>query len=173
MTKKQCVWYKLAAIFLAGLSSLFLSACSQANPTDDDASVMLALKKSLNPPESLGWSDDLEPCTWKHVGCSVDKRVTRIQIGHQVLQGTLPPTLPKLTQLQRLELQYNNISGPLPSLNGLSSLEVLMLSNNQFSFIPSDFFAGMSQEYLCVRHVLVNCLLWRYIRKLWPRLFMF
>ncbi|KAE8021931.1 hypothetical protein FH972_007778 [Carpinus fangiana] len=144
MTKKQCVGYKLVAIFLAGLSSLFLSACSQANPTDDDASVMLALKKSLNPPEPLGWSDNSEPCTWKHVVCSVDNRVTRIQIGHQDLQGTLPKTLPKLTQLQRLELQYNNISGPLPSLNGLSSLEVLMLSNNQFSFIPSDFFAGMS-----------------------------
>ncbi|XP_059449772.1 receptor protein kinase TMK1 [Corylus avellana] len=144
MTKKQNVGYKLVAIFLAGLSSLFLSASSQANPTDD-ASVMLALKKSLNPPESLGWSDDSDPCgTWKHVVCSVDKRVTRIQIGHQDLQGTLPLTLQKLTQLQRLELQYNNISGPLPSLSGLSSLEVLMLSNNQFSFIPSDFFAGMS-----------------------------
>jgi hypothetical protein len=143
MMKKTYLGYKLVAVFLAGLSSLFLCASSQANPTDDTL-VMLALKKSLSPPESLGWSNDSDPCNWKHVICSGDKRVTRIQIGHQELQGTLPPTLSTLTQLQRLELQYNNISGPLPSLNGLSSLEVLMLSNNQFSFIPSDFFAGMS-----------------------------
>lgn len=76
--------------------------------------------------------------------CSVDNRVTRIQIGHQNLEGTLPPTLSNLTELQRLELQWNNLTGPLPSLNGLSSLQVLMLTNNQFTSIPNDFFTGMS-----------------------------
>lgn len=43
-----------------------------------------------------------------------------------------------------MEVQWNNISGPLPSLKGLSSLQVLILSNNQFSFIPTDFFSGMN-----------------------------
>ncbi|KAL6228345.1 hypothetical protein ACLB2K_002295 [Fragaria x ananassa] len=90
---------------------------------------MLALKKSLNPPASFGWSDP-DPCKWSYVGCSDDKRVTRIQIGHQNIQGTLPPSLQNLTQLERLELQWNNISGPLPSLSGLGSLQVLLLSNN-------------------------------------------
>ncbi|KAH7533984.1 hypothetical protein FEM48_Zijuj04G0189700 [Ziziphus jujuba var. spinosa] len=142
MRKKTHVWFKLLIIFLA---LLFVSVTSQATPggSDGDASVMLALKKSLNPSESLGWSDP-DPCNWKHVGCSEDKRVTRIQIGHQDLEGTLPLNLQNLTGLQRLELQWNKISGPLPSLSGLSSLQVLMLSNNQFSSIPSDFFAGMT-----------------------------
>ncbi|XP_059642080.1 receptor protein kinase TMK1 [Cornus florida] len=132
---------KLLALFLAGFFSTFVCGESQTNP--NDASVMLALKKSLNPSEDLGWSDP-EPCQWSHVVCSGDKRVTRIQIGHQNLQGTLPSNLSNLTELERLELQWNNISGPLPSLNGLSSLQVLMLSNNQFSSIPRDFFTGMS-----------------------------
>lgn len=123
---------------------LYHSAFSQPSTNnEDDASVMLALKKSLNPPESLKWSDS-DHCKWDHVFCSSDKRVTRIQIGHQNLQGTLPPDLQRLTELERLELQWNNISGPLPTLHGLSSLQVLMLSNNQFSSIPSDFFTGMS-----------------------------
>lgn len=143
MKKKPYLGFKLLAIFLAGFSSLFLGANSQGNP-GADAPVMLALKKALNPPEILGWSEDSEPCTWNHVVCSKDKRVTRIQIGHQDLQGTLPPTLQNLTQLERLELQYNNISGPLPSLSGLAALQVLMLSNNQFSSIPDDFFSRMS-----------------------------
>ncbi|KAH6803760.1 transmembrane kinase 1 [Perilla frutescens var. frutescens] len=125
--------------FLHGLLllSTFLLANSQTN--SDDAAAMFALKKSLNP---LEWSDP-EPCKWARVFC-FENRVTRIQIGHQNLAGTLPPELSSLTQLQRLELQWNNISGPLPSLKGLSSLLVLMLSNNHFTSIPSDFFVGMS-----------------------------
>lgn len=39
----------------------------------------------------------------------------------------------------------NNISGPLLSLNGLSSLQVLILSNNRFTSIPNDFFGGLME----------------------------
>ncbi|KAG4923445.1 receptor protein kinase TMK1-like [Glycine soja] len=130
------------ATYLSCFLSIILYAHSQ-----DDASAMLSLRDSLNPPESLGWSDP-DPCKWKHVACSEEvKRIIRIQIGHLGLQGTLPnaTVIQTLTQLERLELQFNNISGPLPSLNGLGSLQVLILSNNQFSSIPDDFFAGMSE----------------------------
>ncbi|KAH0711686.1 hypothetical protein KY290_007321 [Solanum tuberosum] len=129
---------KLVSLLVLGISAFFLGVESQ----DDDVSVMLALKKSLNPPQEVGWSDP-DPCKWNHVGCS-DKRVTRIQIGRQNIQGTLPPEISKLTELERLELQGNNISGPLPSLSGLSSLQVLLLGENQFSTIPADFFTDMS-----------------------------
>ncbi|KAJ0728227.1 putative transferase, protein kinase RLK-Pelle-LRR-IX family [Helianthus annuus] len=127
----------LHTILIIILSSLLIHAHSQT-----DAEVMFSLKKALNPP-NLDWSDP-DPCKWAHVVCSDDNRVTRIQIGHQNLQGTLPPTLSNLTQLERLELQWNNISGPLPGLNGLASLQVLMISNNMFTSIPNDFFTGMS-----------------------------
>lgn len=129
---------KLVSFLVVGISAFFWGVACQ----DDDVSVMLALKKSLNPPEEVGWLDP-DPCKWNHVGCS-DKRVIRIQIGHQNIQGTLPPEISKLTELERLELQGNNISGPLPSLSGLSSLQVLLLSENQFSSIPADFFTDMS-----------------------------
>ncbi|XP_027178618.1 receptor protein kinase TMK1 [Coffea eugenioides] len=138
--------FKIAAFLFLGFSSLLFSADSQ--PTSNDAEVMLALKKSLNPPETLGWSDP-DPCKWPHVGCSDDKRVIRIQIGNRNLKGTLPQSLSNLTELERLELHWNNISGPLPSLRGLSSLQFLMLSNNQFTSIPADFFAGMTSLISC------------------------
>ena len=130
----------LLLVFFVGFSSIFHFANSQASP---DAEVMFSLKKSLNVPDSLGWSDP-DPCNWNHVVCSDEKRVTRIQIGRQNLQGTLPSNLRNLAQLERLELQYNNISGPLPSLNGLSSLQVILLSDNKFISVPSDFFTGLS-----------------------------
>ncbi|KAF3515477.1 hypothetical protein DY000_02063090 [Brassica cretica] len=111
--------------------------------SDGEASAMLSLKKSLNPPSSFGWSDP-DPCKWTHVVCTGTKRVTRIQIGHSGLQGTLSPDIRSLTELERLELQWNNISGPIPTLSGLSSLQVLMLSNNHFDSIPSDIFQGLT-----------------------------
>ncbi|KAK4788430.1 hypothetical protein SAY86_019749 [Trapa natans] len=123
--------------------SLLCSMLLHSNAQSGDGGVMLALRKSLDPPPSLGWTGD-DPCSWPHVGCSEEKRVTRIQIGHQNLQGTLPETLNSLTELERLELQFNNISGRLPSLSGLSSLQVILLSNNQFTYIPSDFFSGLT-----------------------------
>ncbi|CAK7326845.1 unnamed protein product [Dovyalis caffra] len=38
----------------------------------------------------------------------------------------------------------NQLTGSLPSLSGLISLQVLLLHNNNFSSIPPDFFAGMT-----------------------------
>nr|XP_043631779.1 receptor protein kinase TMK1 [Erigeron canadensis] len=130
----------LLTVFII-FSSIFININSQSE--NSDVEVMLSLKKSLNPPPNLKWADP-NPCKWDHVVCSDENRVTRIQIGHFNLQGSLPSTLSNLTQLERLELQWNSISGPLPSLSGLSSLQVLMLSNNMFNSIPSDFFTDMS-----------------------------
>ncbi|KAG8383672.1 hypothetical protein BUALT_Bualt04G0038200 [Buddleja alternifolia] len=133
----------LALLFFNNGLLLFSAFVCVNSQTTDDASAMFALKKSLNPPpDALSWSDP-DPCKWDQISCS-ENRVTRIQIGHRNLQGTLPLQLSSLTQLQRLELQWNNISGPLPTLKGLSSLQVLMLSNNHFTSIPPDFFSGMS-----------------------------
>ncbi|OAY60554.1 receptor protein kinase TMK1 [Manihot esculenta] len=142
MEKRACLSCKLLLVLLSGFSSIFVIVNSQATPSEDVA-VMLDLKKSLNVPDSLGWSDP-DPCNWNHVGCSDEKRITRIQVGRQNLLGTLPSNLQNLTQLERLELQWNNISGPLPSLSGLSSLQVIMLTGNRFTSIPSDFFSGLS-----------------------------
>ncbi|XP_010271200.1 PREDICTED: receptor protein kinase TMK1-like [Nelumbo nucifera] len=139
--KETHVESRVLTLCLAVFLSVFFSVQSQTNP--GDASVMQELKKSLNVPVGLGWSDP-DPCNWDHVQCNDNKQVTRIQIGGQDLQGTLPPNLGNLTALERLELQKNQISGPLPSLSGLSSLQVVLLGNNQFSKIPADFFAKLS-----------------------------
>ncbi|CAN0910296.1 Receptor protein kinase TMK1 [Linum grandiflorum] len=114
-----------------------------ATSITQDAPTMLALKNTLSDGgSSLGWTDP-DPCKWKNVGCN-QNRVNRIQLGRMGLKGTLPPDLNKLDQLEQLELQWNSISGPLPTLSGLTSLQVLMISSNQFDSIPPDFFHGLS-----------------------------
>ncbi|XP_065855179.1 receptor protein kinase TMK1-like [Euphorbia lathyris] len=128
----------LAPLFF--LCFLSLVNCQQSG----DAAVMLKLRESLGTPSNLGWSGT-DPCQWTHVSCDTGKtRVTAIQIGRQNLEGTLPPDLKNLTALKRFEVMFNNLTGALPSLSGLSSLEVIYLHNNGFTSIPSDFFDGMN-----------------------------
>ncbi|KAL8157650.1 receptor protein kinase TMK1-like [Apium graveolens] len=122
---------------------LFLTSILAYPSRSDDASVMQDLKKSLDSPDSLSWTDS-DPCKWTHIQCSSDNRVTRIQIGNQNLKGSLPMSLKNLTSLQVLELYKNQLTGSLPSLSGLSSLQTLLLHTNQFTFMPLDFFDGMS-----------------------------
>lgn len=134
---------KNAHFLFLSLLSLFISvANSQSESTSTDVLVMQDLKKAINSPNSLAWTDP-DPCNWNHVQCS-SKRVTRIQIGHQTLKGSLPPNLNKLTALQVFEVQGNELTGSLPTFSGLSSLQTIILSNNNFSSIPFDFFNGMS-----------------------------
>ncbi|KAL7163335.1 hypothetical protein ACSBR2_039433 [Camellia fascicularis] len=126
---------------LFSLLAFLVSVQSQSSSTD--ASVMQDLKTSLNPPSSLGWTDS-NPCNWQHVACSNDGRITRIQIGHQNLQGSLPPTINNLTALLRFEVMSNQLTGSLPSFAGLNSLQYLLLNDNNFSSIPSDFLSGLT-----------------------------
>ncbi|XP_051144947.1 receptor protein kinase TMK1-like [Andrographis paniculata] len=128
-------------LILFAFCSLWL--VSVGNSQSNDAAVMQALKRSLNSPIQLGWTDS-DPCKWKNVQCAAGGRVTRIQIGNQNLQGSLPPNLNNLTSLVVFEAQNNSIGGPLPSFSGLNSLQSVLLNGNGFTSIPEDFFNGVS-----------------------------
>ncbi|XP_031275101.1 receptor protein kinase TMK1-like [Pistacia vera] len=127
-------------IFLLSLLSLILSVHSQSSP---DAAAMQALKTSLGNPASLGWTDP-NPCKWEYVACWEDHRVYVIRIGSQSLKGTLPPDLRNLTSLTTLDVMKNELSGPIPSLAGLSSLQEVLFNDNNFTYFPPDFFSGLT-----------------------------
>lgn len=128
------------------LQLLAAPASGQASGAASDAAAMQDLSAALSAAKSpdLGWTSP-DHCTWRGVTCSTDgRRVTAIQIGKASVSGTLPASVANLTSLTRLELQLNQISGPLPPLKGMSQLQVLLLHNNLFTSIPPDFFSGMS-----------------------------
>lgn len=108
--------------------------------SQQDLQPMQDLKQALNPPN---WNGS-DPCQWDKVRCDNSKRVIAIQLGHQGLKGTLPPSIASLTALQILELQYNQIEGPFPSLAGLSALKEILITDNSFSSFPGDSFSGMT-----------------------------
>lgn len=132
----------LGFVCLLMFLSYVVSVYSQGSAATD-AEVMQELKKRVNPPSSLVWTDP-NPCKWDKVVCTKDDRVTRIQVGGQGLKGSLPPNLNNLTQLQVFEVQRNELTGSLPSFAGLNSLQSIIVSNNGFTSIPSDFFDGMT-----------------------------
>ncbi|KAE8676536.1 Detected protein of confused Function [Hibiscus syriacus] len=126
------------------LLSLVTVVFSTTDPGDLD--VLMEFRDGLDNPELLKWpengGDPCGPPSWNHVYCE-NSRVTQIQAQGVGLKGTLPQNLNKLSMLNNIGLQSNQLSGKLPSFSGLSNLRYAYLDFNSFDSIPSDFFDGL------------------------------
>ncbi|KAJ4711471.1 Leucine-rich repeat receptor-like protein kinase family [Melia azedarach] len=122
-------------ILLHLLVALLLSSTSANANAEGDA--LYALRRAVKDPQGVlqSWDPTLvDPCTWFHVTCDADNRVTRLDLGNGKLSGNLVPELGKLERLQYLELYMNNLVGPIPKeLGGLKSLISLDLYHNNLT----------------------------------------
>ncbi|MFQ6624805.1 hypothetical protein Gotur_004425, partial [Gossypium turneri] len=104
---------------------------------NSEGDALYTLRRSLSDPDNVlqSWDPTLvNPCTWFHITCNQDNRVTRVDLGNSNLSGHLVPELGKLEHLQYLELYKNNIQGTIPTeLGNLKSLISLDLYNNNIS----------------------------------------
>ncbi|XP_057808508.1 receptor-like kinase TMK4 [Salvia miltiorrhiza] len=92
-----------------------------------------------------GWSSSAHFCTWNNVKCdSTNSFVASINLDSVVVSGTLPPETNQLSQLQSLAVQQNSLTGALHSFQNMTSLEQLYLDNNDFTSIPNNFLAGLT-----------------------------
>nr|GMD85618.1 somatic embryogenesis receptor kinase 1-like [Ipomoea batatas]GME09416.1 somatic embryogenesis receptor kinase 1-like [Ipomoea batatas] len=119
----------VAVVALAGV------LCGVSANSEGDA--LYALRRGLSDPNNVlqSWDPNLvNPCTWFHVSCDKDNRVTRVDLGNSNLSGHLVPDIGKLERLQYLELYRNNIQGTIPvELGNLKSLISLDLYNNNIT----------------------------------------
>lgn len=124
----------MAIWILFHLLLVLLSARTYANMEGD---ALYALRRAVKDPQNVlqSWDPTLvDPCTWFHVTCDSDNRVTRLDLGNAKLSGNLVPDLGKLERLQYLELYMNNLVGPIPAeLGELKSLISLDLYHNNLS----------------------------------------
>ncbi|KAI4381755.1 hypothetical protein MLD38_007800 [Melastoma candidum] len=150
-------------IALALFSSLHptFSASSSSSP---EISSLLLFKSRVNDPTLAlsGWdpSTPFAPCDWRGVSCGGSGRVTDLRLPSIGLSGTLPDqAFSNLTDLERLSLRSNSLSGPLPSsLSLLADLRTLFLQSNAFSgAIPPGLFSNLT--YLRVLNLSRNRLL--------------
>ncbi|XP_051138909.1 leucine-rich repeat protein 1-like [Andrographis paniculata] len=120
------------ALGVAASSLLVREACGNS-----EGDALYALRRSLSDPDKVleSWDPNLvNPCTWFHLTCNKDNRVTRVDLGNSNLSGHLVPDLGKLEHLQYLELYRNNIQGTIPAeLGNLKNLISLDLYNNNLT----------------------------------------
>ncbi|KAL8218809.1 hypothetical protein R6Q57_022182 [Mikania cordata] len=130
---------------LLHLSSIFLLLLLLQIPKPAYANIegdsLYALRRSVKDPNNVlqSWDPTLvDPCTWFHVTCDSENRVTRLDLGNAKLSGNLVPELGNLQRLEYLELYMNNFVGTIPSeLGGLKNLISLdLFHNNLTGFIP-------------------------------------
>ncbi|PHT64181.1 Somatic embryogenesis receptor kinase 1 [Capsicum annuum] len=119
-----------ASVFLCLIGVLLVPVYAN---TEGDA--LNALKTNLLDPNNVlqSWDPTLvNPCTWFHVTCNSENRVTRVDLGNANLSGQLVPQLGQLQNLQYLELYSNNLSGRIPfELGNLTNLVSLDLYLNK------------------------------------------
>ncbi|CAN1138029.1 BRASSINOSTEROID INSENSITIVE 1-associated receptor kinase 1 [Linum perenne] len=82
-----------------------------------DLDALSNLKNSLSDPNHVleSWDTSLvDPCTWFHVVCNGNNRVTEVDIMNSGLSGQLVD-LGAMDQLQILNVNGNDLCGPIPS----------------------------------------------------------
>ncbi|KAI3730792.1 hypothetical protein L1987_61969 [Smallanthus sonchifolius] len=119
----------------------FLLQISKSAYANIEGDALYALRQAVKDPSNLlqSWDPTLvDPCTWFHVTCDSENRVTLLDLGNAKLSGNLVPELGKLERPEYLELYMNNFVGTIPSeLGGLKNLISLDLFNNNLTgFIP-------------------------------------
>eukprot|EP00245_Coleochaete_scutata_P010140 TRINITY_DN3502_c0_g2_i1.p1 TRINITY_DN3502_c0_g2~~TRINITY_DN3502_c0_g2_i1.p1 ORF type:complete len:921 (+),score=183.32 TRINITY_DN3502_c0_g2_i1:253-3015(+) len=107
------------------------------------------------------WDPTSPPCKWTGITCGgSDAYVIEIRLAFSGLKGQLSATLGAFTQLQLLDLSYNNdgLGGTIPpEIGSLKSLQRLDLQgNNLVGPLPSTITALTNLTHLSVMHNSLN-----------------
>ncbi|KAG0479094.1 hypothetical protein HPP92_013813 [Vanilla planifolia] len=121
------------------VAAAMLAMLSPSASSNSEGDALYSLRRGLTDPDNVlqSWDPTLvNPCTWFHITCNQDNRVTRVDLGNSNLSGHLAPDLEvgNLKSLISLDLYNNNISGTIPpALGKLKSLVFLRLNDNKLT----------------------------------------
>ncbi|KAG8069783.1 hypothetical protein GUJ93_ZPchr0006g44777 [Zizania palustris] len=116
------------------LVMLLNSASPTSSCTEQERSSLLKFLSELSQDGGLAmsWQDATDCCKWEGINCSEDRTVTDISLASRSLQGHISPSLGNLTELLRLNLSHNMLSGALPQeLVSSSSIITIDVSFNR------------------------------------------
>ncbi|XP_020110326.1 polygalacturonase inhibitor 1-like [Ananas comosus] len=139
-----------------------VSLSSSLDCNAGDRATLLKIKDQLgNPPELASWQPGFNCCSWNAIECSESGRVYLVAFFRLTLQassvpvpaalgdlpflrtiqldtipglaGPIPSSFSKLSQLEILDVESTNVSGPIPAFLSRTNLSALILSNSNFS----------------------------------------
>lgn len=137
-----------------------ISLSSSLDCNADDRATLLKIKDQLgNPPELASWQPGFNCCSWNTIECAESGRVYLVAFSRLALQassvpaalgdlpflrtiqldtipglaGPIPPSFSKLSQLEILDVESTNVSGPVPAFLSSTNLSALILSDSNFS----------------------------------------
>ncbi|XP_044491719.1 leucine-rich repeat protein 1-like isoform X5 [Mangifera indica] len=116
---------------------LLISTALATTKANTEGDALYALRRAVDDPQGVleSWDPTLvDPCTWFHVTCDSENRVSRLELYMNNLVGSVPQELGGLKSLISLDLYHNNLTGPIPSsLSNLSNLKFLRLNGNKLT----------------------------------------
>ena len=140
------------------------SICVTGGAVDDaantglvsDCEALLDARDTLAGTAMLNWSASTTIGEWDGVTLSgAPQRVTRLDLSHEGLNGTIPSGLGSLEMLTHINLRSNDLTGSVPaSLGNLGSLTYLNLHSNDLSGGIPDLrrITGLEELYLANNH---------------------
>ncbi|KAL9274018.1 Leucine-rich repeat protein 1-like protein, partial [Drosera capensis] len=97
--------------------AFFIASSISPSESNKDGDALYALRRAVKDPGNVlqSWDPTLvNPCTWFHVTCDSDNRVTRLELYMNSLEGHIPEELGGLNSLVSLDLFHNNLTGQIP-----------------------------------------------------------
>lgn len=120
---------KKIIIFL--LFSVIIKAQWSISTSERNALITI-YQQSNGPQWSQHWDLEKDPYYWHGVKIS-NGIVTELKLNGNLLEGNFPSAILSLTNLKKLDLSSNKLSGNTPNLSSLNSLTYLNISDNDFT----------------------------------------
>ncbi|MFK8161224.1 MAG: hypothetical protein AB8H12_02070 [Lewinella sp.] len=138
---------------LAFFENNFCTAAELCGPCHPDIDALLAFYTAAggaNWTNNSGWAagaagTDCAPCSWYGVACGPAGRVTEVVLEANNLEGALSLAIADLPELLHLNLNGNNLSGPLPDLSTLTNMDTLRLGANDFTGVFPASILGLTE----------------------------
>ncbi|GJP66106.1 hypothetical protein CLOP_g23025 [Closterium sp. NIES-67] len=129
----------------------FIPAALAESPDTEELLNLKAAFMISNPTALQSFPDNIDPCSaeWQErIKCNEGGRIIELNLANELLKGPIPGRqLAQLDALERLNLGYNTLTGPIPQeIGSLNKLTFLSLEANQLEgSIPDWMGAYLSQ----------------------------